>query len=265
MATATNTYPNQNPALRHHLLAWHETLTIAMTMNNLHNMQRPMVEIIVRMVMRNAVEYIILLSMVGVKSTTFVAIMLILLTVGQICDAHGHDIPLNTPPPPRDSDRGPHDWTPYNSRNEFELANFLFHQNQMSAGDIDSLLKIWAATLAPHNDHPPFRNHTELYNTIDTTPIGDVPWESFTVTYNGDIPDGKRLPWMEEEFEVWFRNPKELVQNMLANPDFNDEFDCSPFHEYDKNDRHRFHNFMSGDWAWKQAVCIYFTLARTTD
>ena len=81
------------------------------------------------MVMQNAIEYIILLSMVGVKSTKFVTITLILLTVGQICDAHGHDIPLNTPSPPHDSDRGPHDWTPYNSRNEFELANFLFHQN----------------------------------------------------------------------------------------------------------------------------------------
>ena len=51
---------------------------------------------------------------------------------------------------PRDSDRGPHDWSPYNNRVEFELADFLFQQNQMSAGDINSLLNIWAATLAPH-------------------------------------------------------------------------------------------------------------------
>jgi hypothetical protein len=68
---------------------------------------------------------------------------------------------------------------------------------------------------------------------------------------------------MDGEYEVWFRNPKELVQNMLANPDFNGEFDCSPFHEYDSKNNHRFYNFMSGDWAWKQAVRLYFILADT--
>jgi len=165
---------------------------------------------------------------------------------------------------PRDSDRGPHDWSPYNNRVEFELADFLFRQNQMSAGDINSLLNIWAATLAPHGDDPPFRNHTDLYNTIDLTPIGDVPWESFTVKYDGVHPDDERLAWMDTEFEVWFRNPKQLIEHMIANPDFNGEFDCSPFQEYDINDNHRFCNFMSGDWVWKQAVCIPFIIAGIT-
>jgi hypothetical protein len=46
--------------------------------------------------------------------------------VGQICDENGEDIPPDTPPPPRDSDNGPDDWTPYNSHLEFEVADFLF-------------------------------------------------------------------------------------------------------------------------------------------
>jgi hypothetical protein len=41
---------------------------------------------------------------------------------------------------------------------------------------------------------------------------------------------------------------------MLSNPDFDDEFDCTPYHEYDTDGNHRFHNFMSGDWVWEQAV-----------
>jgi Plavaka transposase len=131
----------------------------------------------------------------------------------------------------------------------------------MSAGDINSLLNMWAATLAPHGDDLPFCNHTDLYNTIDSTPLGDVPWESVTATYGGAIPDGERSAWMDTEFEVWFRDPKQLVENMIANPDFNGEFDCSPFQEYDTNNNHRFCNFMSGDWAWKQAVCIPFSFA----
>jgi hypothetical protein len=120
----------------------------------------------------------------------------------------------------------------------------------MSASNINSLLNIWAATLALHNDDPPFRNHTDLYNTISSIPISDVPWESFTVKYDGDIPNGKRSPWMDE-FEVWFCNPRELVHNVLTNPDFNSEFDCSPFYEYDTDNNHHFHNFMSGNWVWK--------------
>jgi len=177
---------------------------------------------------------------------------------------NSHDIPLNTPPPACDSDCGPHDWTPYNGCVEFELTDFLFCRNQMSASNINLLLNIWAATLTLHNNDPPFHNHTDLYNIIDSTPIGDVPWESFIVKYDGDIPNSERSPWMDEEFEVWFCNPRELIHNMLTNPDFDSEFDCSPFHEYDTDNNHHFHNFMSGDWVWKQAVCIYFTLAGIT-
>jgi hypothetical protein len=117
----------------------------------------------------------------------------------------------------------------------------------MSAGDINSLLNMWAATLAPHGDDPPFRNHTDLYNTINSTSLGDVPWESVTATYGGAISDGERSAWMDTEFEVWFHDPKQLVENMIANPDFNGEFDCLPFQEYDTNNNHRFCNFMSGD------------------
>ena len=134
----------------------------------------------------------------------------------------------------------------------------------MSGGDIDSLLNIWETLgLAQGDDSgPPFRNHIDLYNTIDSTPLGDVPWERFITSYGvADSEDGeKRSEWMDAEFEVWFRDPKHLVENMIGNPDFNGEFDCSPFQEYDANNNHRFCNFMSGDWAWRQAVCLPFTV-----
>ena len=44
----------------------------------------------------------------------------------------------------------------------------------MSGGNIDFIFNLWAASLAAHNDTPRFANHTEMYNTIDSTPIGDV-------------------------------------------------------------------------------------------
>ena len=59
---------------------------------------------------------------------------------------------------------------------------------------------------------------------------------------------------MDTEYEAWFRDPQKLIASMLSNPDFKDEFDSAPFHEYNGDGNHRFQNFMSGDWAWKQAV-----------
>ncbi|KAH9014117.1 hypothetical protein EDB84DRAFT_1443957 [Lactarius hengduanensis] len=167
----------------------------------------------------------------------------LVLTLGrQTALQDGNELPPTTPPTPRELDRGPDDWTPYQSRAEFELADFLYHCTQISAGNINTLLDIWASTLAPYGAEPPFRNHDELYDTIDLTPLGGTPWESFSVKYNEDVPDDKRASWMDAEYE--------------ACPDFKDAFDYAPFHEYDKDRNHRFHNFMSGDWAWIQADII---------
>ena len=129
----------------------------------------------------------------------------------------------------------------------------------MSAGDIDALLNIWAATLAPHNDHPLFSNHKDLYSTIDATPLGDVPWESFSLKYNGALPKRDIPPWMSSEYDVWFRDPRELIHNLISNPDFHGEFDYSPLREFDGDENRRYQDFMSGNWAWKQAVCDIFT------
>ena len=170
-----------------------------------------------------------------------------------ICDEHGNDIPPDTNPPPL-HDRGPHDWTPYNNRIEFEVADFLYRRNQMSAGDIDFIFKLWAASLAAHHDSPPFSNHTEMYNTIDSTPLGDLPWKSFSLEYNGDVPEGDVPSWMTTEYDVWFRDPRDLVHKILSNPDFEGEIDYAPVQEYSNDGVHRFQDFMSGNWAWKQAV-----------
>jgi Plavaka transposase len=153
-------------------------------------------------------------------------------------------------------------WHPYTSHVQFEVADFLFRKNQMSAGDIDTLLQLWSDTLSLHGDRAPFSNHREMYRTIDASPgpqslSGDARWQSFRISYGSEdhpqAPPGPRQSWMDNEYVVWFRNPEHLVQDLIANPDFVDEFDYVPYHEY-RNGLHRFSDFMSGDWAWKQAV-----------
>lgn len=159
------------------------------------------------------------------------------------------------PPPPRDDPEST-DWSPYDSRTHFELADFLYKENQMSAGHIDKLLNIWGQHAASTGGEAPFQSHRDLYKTIDSTPVGDVAWQSFDLKYNGPRPSsGEDVPaWMDDTHLVWFRDPHELLRNLLSNTDFHGEFDYVPFQEYNENGSHRYQDFMSGNWAWRQAV-----------
>ena len=97
-------------------------------------------------------------------------------------------------------------------------------------------------------------NHSDLYDTIDATPLGDVPWDSFSMSYNGPLPESNVPSWMTAEFDIWFRDPRTVVRNMLSNPDFNGEFDEAPRYEFNMNGKREYQDFMLADWAWKQAV-----------
>ncbi|KAH9010076.1 hypothetical protein EDB85DRAFT_2077509 [Lactarius pseudohatsudake] len=151
---------------------------------------------------------------------------------------------------------GPNDWTPYNNRLEFEVADFLYRRNQMSAGDINCLLTLWVASLSAHNGKPPFANTVQMYSAIDSTPLGDTPWQSFSLQYNGIRSEGNIVSWQEADYDVWFRNPRTLVHGILSNPDFKSNFDLAPLQERTPDGTHRFCDFMSGNWAWRQATII---------
>ena len=129
----------------------------------------------------------------------------------------------------------------------------------MSASDINFIMGLWAASLGPHNDSPPFENAKDMHNTIDSMPLGNIPWQSFTLNYDGPPPenlgsDGKAPPWMTADYNIWFWDPSLLVRELITNPEFKGQFDFVPYQEYSADDQHHFENFMSGDWAWKQAV-----------
>lgn len=158
-------------------------------------------------------------------------------------------------PPPSPEPRDLTDWTPFESRHQFETAEFLFTRAKMSAGNIDELLRLWTAGTAPLGGVSPFASHTDLYSTIDAIPIGGVPWQTFSVSYSGPQPKSNVPPWMEQSYEVYFRDPRELFVDMLTNPTFANNFDYTPVQIFDINGSRRYENFMSGDWAWKQAVC----------
>lgn len=124
----------------------------------------------------------------------------------------------------------------------------------MSAGNIDKLLALWTANLAKHGDTPPFRTHAGLYSSIDDTPLGGVKWESFSVSYSGPRPDNDVPTWMTDTHSVFFRDPRKIVHGMLSNPDFKDEIDYAPLRAFGPDGKRRLQHFMSGEWAWKEAV-----------
>ncbi|KAG1724326.1 uncharacterized protein EDB91DRAFT_1269275 [Suillus paluster] len=157
------------------------------------------------------------------------------------------------PPPPPPKNLASDNWTPFHNRAEFETAEFLYMQNQMPAGQINRLLDLWASTLTKHNDKPPFADHHDLYEVIDSSPFGDVKWQCFTVAYDGERHDNPK-PWMDDKYDVWFCDPHEVACNMLANPTYANEFDYRPYQEYSsENDQQQWKDFMSGNWAWDQA------------
>jgi hypothetical protein len=172
------------------------------------------------------------------------------------CDENGNFMHPDALPPPR-----PHadfqNWTPFEDRLDFETAEFIYVRNKMPATQIDVLLDLWAASLLKHGSGGgggSFEDHKDVYDTIDSIPLGDVAWETFSMKYNGARPRHDVPEWMDTKYDVWFRDPCIIIHNMISNPDFNGEFDYAPYQEYDKSKNHRFCDFMSGDWAWKQAV-----------
>ena len=131
----------------------------------------------------------------------------------------------------------------------------------MSGTSVDTLSQLICTSLITHGIAPDdinvFETHSTMLSTINSTPLGDVPWQGFSITYDGPLPqDGIVQSWMTKPYDVWYRNPRLLIHNLLANWDFNGEFDYTPFREFNTQKRRRWQDFMSGDWAWKEADSI---------
>ena len=125
----------------------------------------------------------------------------------------------------------------------------------MPTGQINDLLEIIAAMNAMTSGEGPFKTHTDLYNTTDVTNLGDTLWNYFNLNYQGEM-NASSPPWQTEDFLVWFQDPLTLIHHLLSNSDFNGDFNYLPFQEHDTENNHRYENFMSGNWSWKQVVCL---------
>ncbi|KAM6489655.1 hypothetical protein JOM56_014891 [Amanita muscaria] len=176
---------------------------------------------------------------------------------GAPCDSLGRDLPPGMKPQIPEPANHTQEFYPFTDLAEFSLAEFFYTRNQTPAAQIDHLMDIWACK-TPETG-PPFADHKDLYDAIDSIELGDAPWNSFGVSYSGNIPsdeDSEVPPWMLAEYEVWYRNPLAVLENQLANPVFKGKFHAAPFREWKSDDERVWGDVMSGNWAWKQADII---------
>jgi hypothetical protein len=135
---------------------------------------------------------------------------------------------------------------------QFKTAEFLYRRAEMSAGNIDTLLDIWAESMEP-GEEPPFVSHGDVYDTIDATRHGDAPWKCLAVSYSGEVNDNSPS-WQKKEWEVYYRDPGVVITHMLDNPDFDGLLDYAAYVGLDKSGKRCWSDFMSGNYAFQRSV-----------
>lgn len=168
-------------------------------------------------------------------------------------DENGRFIETGMPPPPNITNLT--NWMPFKDCIQFEIADLLYMCMQLSASQINALVDLLAYTLLPHHNSPPFTNFCALYNTINDIPKGDIKWQCFKVQYTSDVLTINPPPWMQESYEVWYCDVREVGHQILGNPSYADHMDFRPFQEFStEGDHHQYQDFMFRNWAWTQAV-----------
>ncbi|KAM6494803.1 hypothetical protein JOM56_009426 [Amanita muscaria] len=169
------------------------------------------------------------------------------------CDKNGNTLHRNEreTPPPR-HERLPDDWAPFGSKLEFDVAEFVYCKTKMSRSNANILMKLFASL---RGGDPIFTDYDDLCETIDSTNLGDVPWQCSKLQYTGNLPLNDIPEWMTAQYDIYYRDPNEVIKNILSNTAYNGAFNYVPYQEYDNGVR-RYENLMSGDWAFKQATLL---------
>ena len=74
-----------------------------------------------------------------------------------------------------------------------------------------------------------FKDHNDLCDTIDTSDLGDVPWQHSSFRYDKELPDSQVPGWMTELYEVYYRDPHDIIKNIIANTTFKHTFNYAPY------------------------------------
>ncbi|PBK73224.1 hypothetical protein ARMSODRAFT_987174 [Armillaria solidipes] len=148
-------------------------------------------------------------------------------------------------------------WAPFDDEVQFCLTDFLFQKVEMSQDDINDLMDLWALDLEKKcGSDAPFDNHEALYKAINEIRVSSAPWKCFQTIVPEDLsrdaPD-----WQKQSYQMWFHDPDVVIQNILANPDFANKFDATPYIHLNSDGQCCWSDFMSGNFAWHHSTQIY--------
>ncbi|KAN0129101.1 hypothetical protein V8E53_013097 [Lactarius tabidus] len=153
-------------------------------------------------------------------------------------------------------------WLPFGNRLEYEWAYYHFVRLQSSAEDIQKGLDLWRATVARYRTDPdscnevPWHNARDMYDTIDSITVSGVGWTTHRLSYRGPRPSGMVPRWMQESYELNVRDVLSVFEEQLASKEFDGQFEYTPYEEYDEKGSRVYCNFMSGNWAFREADTI---------
>jgi hypothetical protein len=172
--------------------------------------------------------------------------------VARPCDENGGFLSKNAPPSQQESDTG---FEPFESREAFHLAEWIFELVQNTSAEVSELLRIWKSHNLTLNigESPPFGNYEDVLTSIDNITVGSADWFSFTVRYNGDISEDSPN-WQHEKFTVHTRSVRTVLRNILGTRELDGKIDYAAYEEFVQPDVRLYGNFMSGQWAYKESV-----------
>ena len=99
----------------------------------------------------------------------------------------------------------------------------------------------------------PFDNRDDMHAFIDSSVLGDVPWQCLVTTVPEGLGEGAPS-WRRTPHEIWYHDPDSVVSAMLRNPDFQGQFDLRPYVDINANGTRQWSNVMSGNIAWRRSV-----------
>ncbi|PBK88776.1 hypothetical protein ARMGADRAFT_936767, partial [Armillaria gallica] len=63
--------------------------------------------------------------------------------------------------------------------------------------------------------------------------------------------------WQKRSYQIWFQDPDVVISNILADCDFEKEFDTVFYIDLDATGQRWWSDFMPGNYAWHHATQIY--------
>ncbi|KAF8269032.1 hypothetical protein EI94DRAFT_1771396 [Lactarius quietus] len=149
----------------------------------------------------------------------------------------------------------PHDWKPFEDCLAFDLAYYHYVTLQSSASGIAEGLNLWSATSFKHGSSTgaPWKSVKDMYKTIDAIQMGSLPFHIYHFHYTR-LKLSTPPHWMEQVYKLNACNVLDVIQDQLAMIAFKDQFDSTPYQEFNSNGDHIWSNLMSGHWAYKQAL-----------